>query len=141
MKKLIFAIAIFATIGLTTAYSQTHKETMKTEKASVSMTTFGVRGNCNMCKSTIEKAANSVKGVSKANWNKDKKMMMVSFDSSKTNELKIQKAVASSGYDTEKVKGNLDAYSGLPGCCKYDHSMEMNQSIEANKEDHSGHNH
>lgn len=141
MRKLILGVAIFAAIGLTTGYSQTHKEIMKTEQASLSMITFGVRGNCNMCKKTIEKAANSVKGVSKANWNKDKKMIMVSFDSSKTNEMEIQKAVAASGYDTEKVKGNLDAYSGLPGCCKYNHSMEMNQNTEANKEDHSGHNH
>ena len=141
MRKIILGIAIFATIGLTTGYSQTHKQTMKTEQVSVNMTTFGVRGNCNMCKKTIEKAASSVKGVSKANWNKDKKMMMVSFDSSKTNEMEIQKAVAASGYDTEKVKGNLDAYNGLPGCCKYDHSMEMNQNIEVPKDDHSGYKH
>lgn len=141
MKKLIFTIAIFATIGLTTGYSQTHMEAMKTEQASISMATFGVRGNCEMCKRTIEKAANNVKGVSKAQWNKNKKMMMVSFDSSKTNELAIQKAVAASGYDTEKVKGNIEAYNGLPGCCKYDHSMEMNQKDESKKDDHSGHNH
>jgi len=130
MKKLIFAIAIFATIGLSTGYSQEHNETMKTEQAAISTTTFGVRGNCNMCKKTIEKAANSVDGVSKSQWNKDKKMMMVSFDGSKTNELAIQKSVASSGYDTEKVKGNIEAYNGLPGCCKYDHSMEMNQKTQ-----------
>jgi len=141
MKKLIFAIAIFATIGLSTSYSQTHKETMNSEQASISMSTFGVRGNCGMCKSTIEKAANSVEGVSKAQWDKDKKMMMVSFDSSKTNKMEIQKAVAASGYDTEKVMGNKDAYNNLPGCCKYDHSMEMNQKIETKKDDHSGHNH
>ena len=141
MKKMILGVAIFATIGLTTGISQTHKEVMKTEQSSISMSTFGVRGNCGMCKKTIEIAANSVEGVSKANWNKDKKMMMVSFDSSKTNEMEIQKAVAASGYDTEKVEGNKEAYDGLPGCCKYDHSMEMNQKGEAKKEDHSGHNH
>ena len=138
---MILGVAIFATIGLTTGFSQTHKEVVKTEQSSISMTTFGVRGNCGMCKSTIEKAANSVEGVSKANWIKDKKMIKVSFDSSKTNEMAVQKAVAASGYDTEKVKGNLEAYNGLPGCCKYDHSMEMNQKGEAKKDDHSGHNH
>jgi len=141
MKKLIFAIAIFATIGLSTGYSQEHNKTMKTEQAAMSMTTFGVRGNCNMCKKTIEKAANSVDGVSKAQWNKEEKRMMVSFDGSKTNELAIQKSVAASGYDTEKVQGNLKAYDNLPGCCKYDHSMEMNQKSESKKDDHSGHNH
>lgn len=138
---MILGVAIFATIGLTTGFSQTNNAATKTEQASISMITFGVRGNCGMCKRTIEKAANSVEGVSKANWIKDKKMMMVSFDSSKTNEMAVQKAVAASGYDTEKVKGNLEAYNGLPGCCKYDHSMEMNQKKGAKKDDHSGHNH
>ena len=33
---------------------------------------FGVRGNCGMCKSTIEKAANRVDGVASANWDVDK---------------------------------------------------------------------
>jgi len=69
-------------------------------------------------------------------------MMMVSFDSSKTNKMEIQKAVAASGYDTEKVQGNLEAYDNLPGCCKYDHSMKMNQNSKSKKkDDHSGHNH
>ena len=53
-----------------------------TEQATISMTIFGVRGSCNMCKKTIKKAANSVKGVSKANWNKDKKIMMQKEDHS-----------------------------------------------------------
>ena len=143
MKKVIYAVVIFATIGLTNGFSQNDMTKMKdhSEHSAISMSTFGVRGNCGMCKKTIEKAANSVEGVSNANWNKDKKMMMVSFDSSKTNEMEIQKAVAASGYDTEKVEGNKEAYDGLPGCCKYDHSMEMNQKGEAKKEDHSGHNH
>lgn len=51
---------------------------------------------------------------------------MVSFDASKTDEMSIHNAIANSGYDTEKVAGNEEAYKNLPGCCKYDHSMEMN---------------
>jgi hypothetical protein len=38
----------------------------------------------------------------------------------------IHKAIATSGYDTEKMAGNEEAYENLPGCCKYDHDMEMN---------------
>ena len=41
--------------------------------------------------------------------------------------MSIHNAIAASGYDTEKVFGNLDAYNSLPGCCQYDHEMEMNQ--------------
>ena len=91
---------------------------------------FGVRGNCGMCKSTIEKAANSLDGVTSATWNIDQKTIVVSYDSVNMNELSIHKAIAASGYDTEKVLGNLEAYKDLPGCCQYDHEMEMNQGIK-----------
>ena len=132
MKKVIYAVVIFATIGLTNVFGQNEMTNMK--NSTISMTSFGVRGNCGMCKKTIEKAAYSVDGVSKADWDKDKKMIMVSFDNSKTNEMAVQKAIASSGYDTAKVEGDLKAYDNLPGCCQYDHTMEINKG-EAKKSD------
>jgi copper chaperone CopZ len=89
---------------------------------------FGVRGNCGMCKKTIEKAVNAVDGVTKAVWDVDKKKIDVSFDDSKTDEMAIHHAIAASGYDTEKVLGDLNAYNNLPGCCQYDHEMAMNQN-------------
>ena len=89
---------------------------------------FGVRGNCGMCKKTIEKAVNAVDGVSKVVWDVDKKKIDVSFDDSKTDEMAIHHAIAASGYDTEKVSGDLNAYNNLPGCCQYDHEMTMNQN-------------
>ncbi|REE80752.1 Cu(I)/Ag(I) efflux system membrane fusion protein [Lutibacter oceani] len=89
--------------------------------------TFGVRGNCTMCKETIEKAAYSIAGLLKANWNVDKKKIEVTFNSNKTNAIEIHKAIAASGYDTEKFNGDLNAYNKLPICCLYDHTMKMNQ--------------
>ena len=89
---------------------------------------FGVRGNCGMCKKTIEKAVNAVDGVTKAVWDVDKKKIDISFDDSKTDEMAIHHAIAASGYDTEKVSGDLNAYKNLPGCCQYDHEMAMNQN-------------
>nr|WP_321409246.1 heavy-metal-associated domain-containing protein [uncultured Carboxylicivirga sp.] len=82
--------------------------------------TFKVYGNCGMCEKTIEKAANSVDGVIKADWNKETKMMTLSFDSAKTSDEKVQEAIAKSGYDTEKKTAPDEAYNKLPGCCKYD---------------------
>ena len=61
---------------------------------------FGVRGNCGMCKTTIEKAATNLDGVSSASWNVDQKTIVVSFDSSSMNEMSIHDAIAASGYDT-----------------------------------------
>ncbi len=143
MEKIIFAVVIFVTIGLTNGFSQNDSTKMKdhSEHSTISMASFGVRGNCGMCKTTIEKAANSVEGVSNAVWDKEQKKIEVSFDSSKSNEMAIHKAIAASGYDTEKIKGSLDAYDNLPGCCKYDHEMKMNQGMKKNVDNHKEHKH
>lgn len=132
MKKVILSMVVIIAIVFTSCKTEAKKEsnsattTMSKEMAMKDIS-FGVRGNCGMCKRTIEKAANSVEGIANANWDKDKKIIKVSFDEGKTDVMSIHKAIAASGYDTEKVNGDLDAYEGLPGCCKYDHSMEMNQ--------------
>ncbi len=146
MKKLILSVAVIAALGLTSCKNETKKETESTTTEvsnEIAMTnlSFGVRGNCGMCKNTIEKAANSVEGVSSANWDVDKKKIDVSFDDTKTEAMIIHKAIAASGYDTEKVAGNEEAYNGLPGCCKYDHEMAMNQTGETKSDDHSDHDH
>ena len=132
MKKVILSVVIIAATVFVSCKNEGKKETNtnKTEVSKEVATTeisFGVRGNCGMCKSTIEKAANNVEGVATAAWDVDKKKIAVSFDESKTNEMAIHKAIAASGYDTEKAIGDIDAYDNLPGCCKYDHTMEMNQ--------------
>ncbi|GGG96177.1 hypothetical protein GCM10011416_12390 [Polaribacter pacificus] len=132
MKKVILSVVIIAATVFASCKNEGKKETNtnKTEvskKVATTEISFGVRGNCGMCKSTIEKAANNVDGVATAAWDVDKKKIAVSFDESKTNVMAIHKAIAASGYDTEKAIGDLDAYDNLPGCCKYDHTMEMNQ--------------
>ena len=133
MKKLILSTATIIVLGLLSCKNETKEESNSvvntSEVKEVAMATigFGVRGNCGMCKKTIEKAVNSLEGISKANWDVDAKKIDVSFDDTKTNEMAIHNAIAASGYDTEKVSADLDAYNGLPGCCQYDHEMAMNQ--------------
>ena len=147
MKRVILSIAVIAALGLTSCKNETKKETETTTTTEMSkdmaMTelSFGVRGNCGMCKNTIEKAANGVEGVASTNWDVDKKKIDVSFDDAKTDAMAIHKAIAASGYDTEKVAGDEEAYDSLPGCCKYDHEMAMNQSGETKSDDHSNHDH
>lgn len=146
MKRVILSVAVIVAMGLTSCKNETKKveETTTTEVSKeIAMTdlSFGVRGNCGMCKTTIEKAANGVEGVESANWDVDKKKIDVSFDSSKTDAMAIHNAIAASGYDTEKVAGNEEAYKNLPGCCQYDHEMMMNQSGEVKSDVHSNHDH
>lgn len=79
---------------------------------------FEVKGVCNMCKDRIENAA-LIKGVKKAEWNKETGMLKVIYVTKKTNLEPIRKAVAEAGHDTDKVKGNDEAYHKLPKCCAY----------------------
>ena len=133
MKKVILSMAVIAALAFTSCKNEAKKEIkITTTEESVAKVktnlTFGVRGNCGMCKMTIEKAANSVEGVASAIWDVNQKKIDISFGDDKIDAVAIHEAIAASGYDTEQVAGNEEAYDGLPGCCKYDHAMVMNVS-------------
>ena len=132
MKKYFLCLLTIVAISFTSCNKEIKKDTttpteMSKEVAELEIS-FGVRGNCGMCKSTIEEAANNVEGVSKADWDVDLKKIKISLLNDKINIMSIHEAIALSGYDTYKVSCNLDAYNNLPGCCQYDHEMTMNQS-------------
>lgn len=80
---------------------------------------FEVKGNCGMCEKRIETAAKSVDGVTIADWDKDTKMMEVTFDASKTSEDAVQLAIANVGHDTPMHKADSKVYNDLPKCCQY----------------------
>lgn len=87
---------------------------------------FGVRGNCGMCKTTIQKAALSVDGVEEASWDIQTKVLDIRTNSNLDSiTIKIHNAVAKSGYDTELVLANSEDYNNLPGCCQYNREMEI----------------
>lgn len=94
-----------------------------------------VKGNCGMCESRIEKAAKSVEGVSKADWDKETKKMEVTFDDTKTDLDKIEVAIAKVGHDTPKLKASTEVYNKLPGCCKYDRT-DIKAAEKAVKHEH-----
>jgi periplasmic mercuric ion binding protein len=73
-----------------------------------------------MCETRIEKAAGSLEGVSKADWNKETKVIELVFDDTKTSTDKIEKAIATVGHDTPNHKAKDEVYNKLPACCKYD---------------------
>jgi hypothetical protein len=80
-----------------------------------------VSGNCNMCKSNIEKAAKKA-GATTASWNKDSKVLTIKYNSSTTDAARIQQGVADAGYDTRDIKTTDEAYNKLHACCQYDRS-------------------
>lgn len=108
-----FATAILAVTTSVFTFAQTSQSTSsKTE-------TIKVSGKCEMCKSSIEKAA-KIDGVSKAEWNKDSKLLTLAYNPSKVTSDAVQKSIATVGYDTEKFKATDADYKSLPSCCQYD---------------------
>ena len=130
MRKVVYSAVLMTAIlmGCATEKKESKTTTPTTTVSKIAGTTmsFGVRGNCGMCKKTIETAANALPGVANANWNSTQKKMTVAIDTTKTNVLAVATAVAASGYDTALSTGNTEAYNSLPGCCKYDRDMAMN---------------
>ena len=86
----------------------------------LSKESFKVWGNCEMCKTTIEKASLAVDGVKSARWNVATKKIKVNFNPKRTSIGEIKKAIANSGYDTVEFKAREEDYNNLHSCCKYD---------------------
>ncbi len=113
MKTIKMIIALLCMLSTTAdVYAKKAKEIPTTD-------TIKVSGNCDMCKANIEGALD-IKGVKKAEWNKDTKILIVIYYASKINNETIQHKVADAGYDTEKFKANVAAYDKLHTCCKYE---------------------
>ena len=124
MKNLILLISIFVALSC----QQNKKIETIVVKQEVSIVnpdiSFGVRGNCGMCKTTIEKAALSVDGVEEASWSTATKILDIKTKTSLDSiAIKIHQAVADSGYDTELVSAMEENYSSLPRCCQYNREM------------------
>jgi copper chaperone CopZ len=116
MKSLQFMMAIVAMIWSANAFSQTNSHT---GKIAVKTETIRVWGNCDLCKTRIEKAA-KINGVSKAEWNMDTKILTLVYYPSMVSREVVQKKIAAAGHDTEKFKATDEAYNSLPGCCLYE---------------------
>ena len=97
----------------------------KTTEIIKSDVTFGVRGNCGMCKSTIESATMSIEGVDTATWSTESKMISINVSTEINDQLinDIHNAIAKSGYDTEISTAVDEDYDKLPMCCKYNREM------------------
>ena len=81
---------------------------------------IAVKGNCEMCKKRIEKAAYSVPGVKSAVWTPESQELIVIVNEQKSTTVEIEKAVAKAGHDTEHVKATDVDYEKLHECCSYD---------------------
>ncbi|HSV88811.1 MAG TPA: cation transporter [Bacteroidales bacterium] len=88
-------------------------------------TEFKVLGLCGMCKTRIERAAMSVRGVRAATWDQEKQMVSVRFDAARTNQEAIERVIARAGHDTQNFITDEVTYKNLHHCCKYPRDPEM----------------
>lgn len=130
MKAKMLSVLVLLGLGSLTLFAGP----VKTEE-------FKVAGNCGMCETRIEKAAKSVSGVSEAKWNKETKMIEVSFDEAETNIKKIHEVIAGVGHDTELVRAEDETYANLPACCKYERISYENSEASGSNESHEHHMH
>lgn len=112
----ISSIAIIFFTFLSTGISQSENFIKQTVKVS---------GTCEMCKSTIEKAAKSINGVKFAKWNPSTKVLKVKFAEGSTDLDEIEQAIAAVGYDTEKFKATDEVYQSLHHCCQYERDQNI----------------
>ena len=127
--KIIFVALIGVFIGYSVAnYTLTTDEVEIVEEDKVeniielmgTETSFGVKGNFKMCKKTIETSALSLDGVHKAIWDVKTKQIDLVYDDQLVELTTIHNTIASSGYSTDLVDLNQEAYDNLPMCCQYD---------------------
>ena len=112
MKSINKIVALMIILLSTTFISQAQIKNSKTEIVKV-------WGNCDMCKSTIEKAGNK-KATAKVVWNDETKQATITYNAKKTTTKEILKRIALAGYDNTVFAAPTEAYNNLPGCCQYD---------------------
>lgn len=131
LNKTVVAIALL----LSATFASAQIKNSKTENVKI-------LGNCGMCKTTIEKAGNR-NTLAKVDWDKDSKIAVITYDTTKTNQDEILKRIALVGYDSEKFLAPDDAYDKLPGCCQYDREAKVAVKVEMssmeNKMAHDNH--
>ena len=134
MKSIKIISLVLMALSITSSYAQSKNQKSENVK---------ILGNCNMCKSTIEKAG-TIDNEAKVDWDKDTKIATLTYDSLKTSKDDILKRIALVGYDNESFLAPEDTYQNLPSCCQYDRAEQISANIEESKSDmafmdHSAH--
>jgi periplasmic mercuric ion binding protein len=95
------------------------------QDSKVSEVKVKVLGNCGMCKDRIERAAYTVKGVRKAEWNQKEQQLTVTFRNDRTEIETIERAIAKAGHDTANFLADDETHANLHTCCVYERDEEL----------------
>jgi periplasmic mercuric ion binding protein len=100
-------------------------EKTQAQGRNVEEVTLTVLGNCGMCKDRIEKAAYTVRGVRRADWDMNKQKLTLSFRNDRTDQETIERAIAKAGHDTENFLTDEKTHANLHHCCVYKRDPEL----------------
>jgi len=109
-------LSIFLFLGLSFSSSA---QTAKPAKGMEQTVSFKVEGNCGDCKARIESTALDIKGVKKAEWDRQTDMLVL-VGSAKMDKQKVADALAKAGHKSQLAEADPKAYAKLPECCQYD---------------------
>ena len=112
MIRLMKTLMMLCIASATLTYCTAQVKNAKTENVKI-------YGNCEMCKSTIEKAGN-LKKIAVVDWDKNTKIATITYDTSKTNLEEVLKRISLSGYDSDQFRAPEKVYKNLHGCCQYE---------------------
>lgn len=111
MKKVILVLVLFSALM---ANAQKEEGTDKSFK-----TTIMVDGECDMCKTRIEKSVLKTKGVKYAYWDVESKTLSLIYNQRKTSLANIQESILNVGHDVGATEAPIEAYNNLHECCHY----------------------
>ena len=81
--------------------------------------TIKVWGNCGECKEKIEGALKKKDGILSKSWNKETKMLVVTYNPQKISIKQIGEKIAAVGYDNDYATAAESSYNKLDKCCQY----------------------
>ena len=108
----------------------TPAQSTKGKKDNVQVISIKTNGKCEMCKTRIESATRSVKGVKATVFDLEENSVNVTFRNDKTNGDAIRQAISKAGYDADDIKADSEAKDKLPDCCR---SRSSNRAANRDK--------
>ncbi|HET6991051.1 MAG TPA: heavy metal-associated domain-containing protein [Bacteroidia bacterium] len=100
-KQFLFLLACMIVSMTALAQTATKTDTIK------------VYGNCNECKEKIEGSLKKKDGIVSKDWNKDTKMLTVTYNPAKITIQQIAQKIANVGYDSEYATAPDAVYNKL----------------------------
>ncbi|MGC4099937.1 carboxypeptidase-like regulatory domain-containing protein [Ferruginibacter sp.] len=126
MKMIPYFILLLFVFAAGPSFAQVSKPMAKDTSIS-----FMVHGACEQCKQRIEGVL-KIKGIKKANWDIDSKLLNLTYNPAQVSLEKIQNRIVAAGHDIDTKKANDNVYNALPSCCHY---REMDKMLHESNTD------